>query len=116
MSPQVLVRDDAGERGFLRYRAHQVHDAAPEFRGCEIPSGPVSVLCGPEGRFVPLWERITFCEKGQDFTAGFLIEQLVYEAVGSIDDIDYQALHFVVVNDRALPEPIPFQMGLQVPC
>src|SRR6266851_5269523 len=59
--------------------------------------------CSPEARFVPLREGIAFCEKGQEFTAGVLIEQHVYEAVGSIDDIDHQALHFVVVQTRHDP-------------
>ena len=69
------------------------------YEGYEIPSGPFQ-CCSRDGRFVPLREGIAFCEKGQEFTAGVLIDQHVYEAVGSIDDIDYQALHFVVVQTR----------------
>ena len=41
-----------------------------------------------------------FCKKKQEFTAGGLVEQHVYEAVGSINDIDQQPLHFVVVQAR----------------
>ena len=41
-----------------------------------------------------------FCKKKQEFTAGGLVEQHVYEAVGSINDIDHQPLHFVVVEAR----------------
>jgi hypothetical protein len=43
-------------------------------------------------------EGITFCEAQQDLPPGVLIEQRVYEAVRSIDDIDHEALHFVVVQ------------------
>jgi hypothetical protein len=42
------------------------------------------------------------CKKKQEFTAAGLIEQRVYEAVGPIDDIDHQSLHFVVVEARYL--------------
>ncbi len=41
-----------------------------------------------------------FCEAQQDLPSGILIEQRVYEAVRSIDDIDHEELHFVVVQTR----------------
>ena len=40
------------------------------------------------------------CKKMQEFTASGLIEQGVYEAVGSVHDIDHQPLYFVVVEAR----------------
>ena len=45
--------------------------------------------CSLECRFVPLRERITFCEAWQDLPSCPLIEQRVYEEVGPIDDIDH---------------------------
>ena len=38
------------------------------------------------------------CKKKQKFTAGGIIEQPMYEAVGAIDDVDHEPLHFVVVD------------------
>jgi hypothetical protein len=38
--------------------------------------------------------------ESQDLPPGILIEQRVYEAVRSIDDIDHEALHFVVIQTR----------------
>ena len=39
-------------------------------------------------------------EREQEFATGALVEQRVNEAVRSIDDIDHQTLHFVVVQAR----------------
>ena len=36
----------------------------------------------------------------QEFAAGVLVEERVEEAVRSIDDVDHQPLHFVVVQSR----------------
>src|SRR5215831_14277115 len=63
------------------------------------PSVPLDD-CGSECGCVPPWERVMLCKKKQKFTAGGLIEQRVYEAVGSIDDVDHEPLHFVVVEAR----------------